>query len=62
MVMERWLTCVRWQGAVKGDMTNVAADTVANAEAMTPVGAHYMRKHLLSARTQELAQDEIFVA
>mmetsp|Transcript_49736 Transcript_49736/g.99853 ORF Transcript_49736/g.99853 Transcript_49736/m.99853 type:complete len:112 (-) Transcript_49736:207-542(-) len=31
------------QGVLKGDLQNVKEDTLANAEAITPVGSHYLR-------------------
>eukprot|EP00961_Rhodomonas_salina_P044376 596143-Rhodomonas_salina.2 len=34
------------QGVLKGDLRDVTKDALANAETVTPVGAHFMREHI----------------
>jgi len=35
------------QGVIKGDLKDVTKDALANAEAITPVGSHYIREHVM---------------
>jgi len=55
-------TLATFEGAVKGDLSGVSRDALVNAEAVTPVGAHYLRQAVAATTQRELAEDEIFVA